>query len=317
MAISRTWKFYNYTPSLGAAIVYIILFMLATATLSYQVWYTSKVAARWSKNPFVTEEELDESDKKREIKMYSIKSASNAHIPFFIGCALEIVGYICRAKSAANTDKLTPFIIQNMFVLVAPTFFAATIYMIFGRILFLLDCQSLMPISPRYGTTFFVTGDVISFLLQGTGGGLMASSGGRNIGSYIVIIGLFVQVVFFGFFILMEIRFTMCVPKTCPYYWKISRKWWFLNLSLLVSSVLILIRSIVRIVEAIQGYDGYIMGHEWFLYIFDALPMFFVIVSFCVASYFGNIFDVTIECRGLKETPQEINAEFSGKEDIV
>lgn len=304
-------------PSLGAAIVFIILFILGTATFSYQVWYTFKVAVQLSKNSFVSEEEVNEPTKKRENKMYSINSASNAHIPFFIGCALEIVGFICRAKSATNINKLTPFIIQNMFVLVAPTFFAATIYMIFGRILFLLNCQSLMPISPRYGTTFFVMGDVISFLLQGTGGGLTASSGGRNIGSHIVIIGLFVQVVFFGFFILMEIRFTMCVQKTCPYFWKISRKWWFLNMSLLVSSVLILIRSIVRIIESIQGYDGYIISHEWFLYIFDALPMFFVIVSFCIASCFGNIFDVMIECRGLKETLQGISAKYSGKENFT
>ena len=59
------------------------------------------------------------------------------------------------------------------------------------------------------------------------------------------------------------------------------------------------------------------MSNEWFLYIFDAIPMLFVIVSFCIASYFGNIFDVTVECRGLKDTPQEVDAEYSGKEDIV
>lgn len=44
-------------------------------------------------------------------------------------------------------------------------------------------------------------------------------------------------------------------------------------------SILILIRSIVRVVEYLQGYDGYIMTHEVYLYIFDALVMFIAVVS--------------------------------------
>ncbi|CAI4395026.1 ALI_collapsed_G0028990.mRNA.1.CDS.1 [Saccharomyces cerevisiae] len=55
-----------------------------------------------------------------------------------------------------------------MSMLVTSTFFAATIYIIFR------------------GT-----------LLRGTGGGLTDSPGGRNLGSYIIVIGLFVQAPFF------------------------------------------------------------------------------------------------------------------------
>ena len=50
-------------------------------------------------------------------------------------------------------------------------------------------------------------------------------------------------------------------------------------MGLYVVSFLILVRSIVRVVEYIQGYSGYIMSHEAFLYVFDAAVMFVAVVS--------------------------------------
>lgn len=45
-------------------------------------------------------------------------------------------------------------------------------------------------------------------------------------------------------------------------------------IALYIASILILIRSIVRVVEYLQGYDGYLMKTEVFIYVFDALLMF-------------------------------------------
>lgn len=44
--------------------------------------------------------------------------------------------------------------------------------------------------------------------------------------------------------------------------------------SLYAVSILIFVRSIVRVVEFIQGFEGYIYSHEVFLYVFDATMMF-------------------------------------------
>lgn len=44
--------------------------------------------------------------------------------------------------------------------------------------------------------------------------------------------------------------------------------------SLYIVSILIFVRSIVRVAEYLQGYGGYIISHEAFLYIFDGVPMF-------------------------------------------
>ena len=46
------------------------------------------------------------------------------------------------------------------------------------------------------------------------------------------------------------------------------------------ASMLILVRSIIRVIEYIQGNDGYILSHEYFLYIFDASLMFIAIAAF-------------------------------------
>lgn len=49
---------------------------------------------------------------------------------------------------------------------------------------------------------------------------------------------------------------------------------------LYVGSMLIMVRSLFRAIEYLQGFDGYLLKHEAYLYIFDALLMFFVMVLF-------------------------------------
>lgn len=47
-----------------------------------------------------------------------------------------------------------------------------------------------------------------------------------------------------------------------------------------VASTLIFGRSVFRVVEYMQGHDGYSLTHEWTLYTFDAVPMFAVTIIF-------------------------------------
>lgn len=49
-------------------------------------------------------------------------------------------------------------------------------------------------------------------------------------------------------------------------------------LVLYASSILILVRSIFRLIEYAQGNDGYLISHEVFMYVFDAMLMFFTMV---------------------------------------
>lgn len=54
---------------------------------------------------------------------------------------------------------------------------------------------------------------------------------------------------------------------------------WKKHMSVLyIASIFIMVRSIFRVVEYLQGFDGYLLHHEAYLYIFDALLMFLVMV---------------------------------------
>ena len=63
--------------------------------------------------------------------------------------------------------------------------------------------------------------------------------------------GLFVQIVFFGLFFITEVRFALGVNSVSPVLGRAGRTWKVLNWGLLVSSLLILVRSVVGIVEFI------------------------------------------------------------------
>jgi uncharacterized membrane protein YraQ (UPF0718 family) len=58
---------------------------------------------------------------------------------------------------------------QSLLILLAPALFAASIYIILGRIILLVDGERYSPVRQKWLTKVFVTGDVFSFLLQGAG----------------------------------------------------------------------------------------------------------------------------------------------------
>jgi hypothetical protein len=132
-------------------------------------------------------------------------------------------------------------------------------------------------------------------------------------GEQIIIGGLFVQLIFFAFFIVVagvfHYRLVKDLPlqKRCtlssllkssthrhmssssstpPMSSPLSRAsladlpWKRHLINLYFTSALIMIRSIFRVVEYIGGNAGYLLSHEVFLYVFDAMLMVFVMVSF-------------------------------------
>ncbi|CAI7059530.1 ASB_collapsed_G0006880.mRNA.1.CDS.1 [Saccharomyces cerevisiae] len=207
------WELYRYTPSKGAAIALTVLFIVTTLIYSLQVvWDARKASKPEVDNPFDTPVDKCESitaiSLGENYKKLTVRSTFSAFIPLFFGCIMEIVGYIARAVSSSNTKEIAPYVIQAVLLLIAPALYAATIYMLFGRLLHVMRCESLMIVSSRFGTSFFVFGDVVSFCLQAAGGGLMATVNGRTTGSNLITAGLVIQIVFFGVFIINEFRFS-------------------------------------------------------------------------------------------------------------
>lgn len=180
---------------------------------------------------------------------------------------------------------------QAILILVAPALYAASIYMILGRLIRSVhaDHHSLVP--TRWVTRIFVAGDVVSFLLQSGGGGIQAAGTLEmyDMGEKIILAGLFVQIFVFGFFVVTSVLFHYRLGKAPTAASTRGIVPWRRHLIVLyATSALILVRSIFRVIEYLQGNGGYLISHEIYLYIFDAVLMAAVMAIFLVW-YVGDL----------------------------
>lgn len=105
----------------------------------------------------------------------------------------------------------------------------------------------------------------------------------QKTGENVILGGLFVQIVFFGFFLFSAMLFQRRVTRDpTPASVDASIPWKKHLYALYSSSILILIRSIFRVVEYIQGWDGYLLSKEVYIYVFDGLLMFAMMVIFVI-----------------------------------
>lgn len=103
-----------------------------------------------------------------------------------------------------------------------------------------------------------------------------------NTGANIVVGGLVVQLLFFGFFVAVSAVFHWRFKRQ-PRYVHVSSPqshgpetlmtWEAVMWALYIACLLILVRSIFRVVEFVEGNNGFIMRREYLLYIFDACLM--------------------------------------------
>jgi len=99
-----------------------------------------------------------------------------------------------------------------------------------------------------------------------------------NTGTYLVLAGLFIQVVFFGIFLVTSITFQLRL-RSHPTPRSESLPWKKHIYALYTISALIFLRCLVRVIEYLQGYGGEIMRAEGFLYGFDSVPMILVMIT--------------------------------------
>ncbi|KAI9691296.1 MAG: hypothetical protein M1820_009794 [Bogoriella megaspora] len=246
---------YYYTPNTGAAVLFIILFGAATIghivqMFRFKMWF-------WT--------------------------------AFIIGSGIEAIGYIGRLLGHNNNTALGPFILQSTLLLVAPALFAASIYMTLGRISLRTSTSHLLPIRQRWLTLTFVCGDILSFLVQASGAGILAMKNNNSVslGQDVILTGLGIQIFWFGVFVIVAWKFHRRVDA----FLLAEREgqvghpaealpWKKLMVTLYVASGLILVRSVFRVVEYGMGNSGYLMKHEAFLYVFDSTLMFLVTAFF-------------------------------------
>lgn len=99
-----------------------------------------------------------------------------------------------------------------------------------------------------------------------------------NTGANIVIGGLVIQLLFFGFFVVVSAVFHWRMKgrassQVSPPSNGRNKTWESMMWALYAACFLILVRSIFRVAEFVEGNDGFIMRREYLLYIFDACLM--------------------------------------------
>lgn len=199
-------------------------------------------------------------------------------------CAVEVVGYVGRAIAKDNTESpLVPYIMQSILLLIAPALFAASIYMTLGRVIRSVHGEQRSIIRPTRLTRLFVTIEIVSFFAQATGGGFQASKNfNKETAKNIILTGLVVQISGFGLFAYTALIWHMRMRRspTGVAVADSSKRWEKIMIMLYTVSVLIMVRSVFRVIEYVLGADGYLMRHEWPPYVYDALPMLITVGVF-------------------------------------
>jgi hypothetical protein len=116
-----------------------------------------------------------------------------------------------------------------------------------------------------------------------TGSALLASKKESllKLGQNLILVGLFIQIIFFGLFIVVSYLFHTRIHRNpTPTSLSPNLNWQQALYVLYAASLLIMVRSVVRVIEYAQGTDGYILSHEVFLYVFDAALMFIAVAIF-------------------------------------
>lgn len=195
--------------------------------------------------------------------------------------AVEFAGYCTRAAARNKTGKILPYAIQNVFILVGPALFAASIYMCLSRIIGSVRAQHHSLIRPRLLTKTFVAGDILSFVVQGSAAGLLATGKNAKLGEGIVIAGLMIQIILFSLFAVTAVIFQRRISRNPTPESQTSSLPWKKSMRMLyIVSALIMVRSVFRVIEYAMGNEGYLLKNEWTLYIFDSLLMFLVMVVY-------------------------------------
>ncbi|ORY75359.1 RTA1 like protein-domain-containing protein [Leucosporidium creatinivorum] len=222
-------------------------------------------------------------------------------IPFFIGVALELIGYITRNLSA---DEVGPnstrtsgasasLILTTIGIVVAPAFMSASLYMLFGRICKLMEEASSVPhrlsfIAIRFVTFVFVSFDVVSIVVQILGGVMTISDNPKTVkNSFTVLkVAYIIQVVGLVFFMTLALIARYRAKKYDIIPASLVAQWKGCLTLLYLGGSIITFRSIYRFLEIVIQIDGKhpLADHEALFYIFDTLLM--LLVSYYFVAFY-------------------------------
>ncbi|KAK6836958.1 Sphingoid long-chain base transporter [Apiospora arundinis] len=203
-----------------------------------------------------------------------------------LGLFGEIVGYIGRVMLHQNIFSFNAFLIYLIPLTIAPAFITASMYLCLARIIHVLDpTLRYTRLKPMAYTWIFVTFDFIALVLQGAGGGITATGDGDkakvDMGVNIMIAGLAFQVFSLVAFSVLCMDFgwrlrkgqrewrraSVATNDTADLedrYRSLRNTVAFKGLlyALAAAVLLIIIRSVYRLIELQDGFSGELANNE-------------------------------------------------------
>jgi RTA1 like protein len=200
-------------------------------------------------------------------------------IPLIIGLIFEVSGYAARVYATSKLERLflkDPFLAQLVLLVIAPALFSAVNYTVLG---FLVDRggKQSSALGGHHGlfTIIFVTCDVISLVIQSVGGTMasIADDNGKSTtpGTHTMVAGIAFQTVTMAIFILLFVEYIVKYSRRSK-DWR-TTSWKVLVHTLFASSICIFARSVYRVVELAQGWNGNLITHEAYFIVLDSVLM--------------------------------------------
>ena len=134
-------------------------------------------------------------------------------VPFVIGCAFETVGYVMRLLSSQKDPyRVSFFVVQYFFIVVAPVFFSAGIYAVLSALIRKLGARYSPLLGAKAILAVFISADVVATIVQVTGaakiGVAESNRDDPTTPNNILLAGLAVQVFsFLAFLVLLGVFF--------------------------------------------------------------------------------------------------------------
>ncbi|KAJ6622283.1 RTA1-like protein [Mycena sp. CBHHK59/15] len=205
----------------------------------------------------------------------------------------ELVGWSGRLWSSFSPELGDPFMMQITTTIISPTPLIAVNFILLSRIISRLGpCYSRL--TPKWYTIIFVSCDIIALVIQGLGGGIASSAhthSGAQLGANIMLGGIVFQFI-------AIIVYTTCATDFLWHYHRSAPVRPFISaaergtldtrlrlmISALAFSTLVLfIRSIYRMAELADGWNGRIITTEVYFNVLDGGMVILAIFTINIA----------------------------------
>lgn len=217
--------------------------------------------------------------------LFAVHCAQTMHyrswwfIPFTVGLALEVVGYIGRILSSKSDPyNLIFYIINYFFIVTAPVVMSASIYAILSTLIPRFGkCYSIL--SPKVILWIFITSDAVATVAQVTGAALVgrksAARQDPTVANNILLAGLAYQVFAMTAFIAIAGVFITRAARAIR-----TEGLSVFSGVFVLATLLIYLRTVFRLAETAQGLFGGLQTHETYFAYLEFAPVALAVLLF-------------------------------------